>query len=474
MMIFFWVALIVLLFVFLRKVIKGRVQIIGEESVKEKRRIMFAAHLTIGHTRALSIVAKELRKMGHEVSFVMMDMEMPFASLMPEHLRTAMEIPRSFRRDGFPVFNVSSTLESMIYGLILPMKTGYKELECAIKFFTSGIDTQAKQISDYAKKWKADIIVADYLMLSGYFGSKLAGIPYISVYHTALPFKVDSAPAFGSGLHSDARKEDLDYAKSCFSKINEVFMERTKRASSKLGIDDQLSFNKPISQDLNILLSKPFLEPSLSDLSEYNVLFSGPCMPLESDSNINDPCLSLVKGLKATFVYVSLGTVFNNQINVFSTIINGITSLFEKYEDLHIIVSAGATYDNLLSKSNERIHIYKRVPQAELLKSIHAVVTHGGNNTVQETLSCGIPMIVIPFGSDQYENAIRVQLLGVGISVRKEELTSEKIRESTEFLLTNEFQTKARAIKEKFANEKNGTISVVESILGIIENNKKP
>jgi UDP:flavonoid glycosyltransferase YjiC (YdhE family) len=55
------------------------------------------------------------------------------------------------------------------------------------------------------------------------------------------------------------------------------------------------------------------------------------------------------------------------------------------------------------------------VPQPAILQHCDLVITHGGNNTTTECLHHGKPMIALPLFWDQYDNAQRVEDVGIGV-----------------------------------------------------------
>jgi UDP:flavonoid glycosyltransferase YjiC (YdhE family) len=58
--------------------------------------------------------------------------------------------------------------------------------------------------------------------------------------------------------------------------------------------------------------------------------------------------------------------------------------------------------------------VRRRVPVLDLLPHLHAVVAHGGLNTVSEALVHGVPLIVAPIKGDQALNAEAVRAVGAG------------------------------------------------------------
>ncbi|MGW2257628.1 glycosyltransferase [Streptomyces sp. NPDC001780] len=60
------------------------------------------------------------------------------------------------------------------------------------------------------------------------------------------------------------------------------------------------------------------------------------------------------------------------------------------------------------------VHITEHLPQPLLLESVDLFLTHGGFNSIRESLRTGTPLAVLPQFADQYDNARRVQELGIG------------------------------------------------------------
>jgi UDP:flavonoid glycosyltransferase YjiC (YdhE family) len=113
-------------------------------------------------------------------------------------------------------------------------------------------------------------------------------------------------------------------------------------------------------------------------------------------------------------IYVSLGTIFNDNLFVFETIINAI-KLFKardqaiKFEDLWVVMSLGNSvykkFQVKISEENyelaENIVLCASVPQVELLKRTSLFITHAGMNSASEAVHYAVPVLCIPMQIDQ-------------------------------------------------------------------------
>lgn len=99
-------------------------------------------------------------------------------------------------------------------------------------------------------------------------------------------------------------------------------------------------------------------------------------------------------------VFVSMGSMGS----VCRVLMSRLVEMLSKSPN-RFIFSLGPSYEHLTEESTLPSNIWaaKFVPQIEVLQLVDLVVTHGGNNTVLESLYFGKPMIVAPLFAEQPE-----------------------------------------------------------------------
>jgi UDP:flavonoid glycosyltransferase YjiC (YdhE family) len=60
---------------------------------------------------------------------------------------------------------------------------------------------------------------------------------------------------------------------------------------------------------------------------------------------------------------------------------------------------------------------FAELPFASVMPHVAAVIHHGGFGTMVRAMLAGIPQIIVPFGADRRDNAIRIERLGIGVRV---------------------------------------------------------
>jgi UDP:flavonoid glycosyltransferase YjiC (YdhE family) len=86
-------------------------------------------------------------------------------------------------------------------------------------------------------------------------------------------------------------------------------------------------------------------------------------------------------------------------------------------------------------------------PQDWIFSQAGAVINHGGIGTIARALRAGAPLIVEPYGNDQFYNARQVVAMGAGAAVHPHRLTTEGlVRVLREKVLTDKAIARAREL----------------------------
>ncbi len=76
------------------------------------------------------------------------------------------------------------------------------------------------------------------------------------------------------------------------------------------------------------------------------------------------------------------------------------------------------------------------LPQVTLLGRATLAVTHGGNNSVTEAVTAGVPMLVLPFSTDQFAGAAALERTGLGEALDPNAATVDELTAALRRLLT--------------------------------------
>ena len=120
-------------------------------------------------------------------------------------------------------------------------------------------------------------------------------------------------------------------------------------------------------------------------------------------------------------IYSSLGTLQNAKTNLFQSFVEACNGL-----DVQLVI-AGRNQESL-GPLPENVIATSYAPQLELLEKASLTVTHGGLNTVLDSLSCGVPMIVVPLTYEQPAIAMRVARIGAGKVLPLSCVSSQRLR----------------------------------------------
>ena len=127
-----------------------------------------------------------------------------------------------------------------------------------------------------------------------------------------------------------------------------------------------------------------------------------------------------------------------------------------------MIVSKGPQHELLQLADNMAGEEF--LPQTSVLPQVELVITHGGNNTTTESLYFGKPMVVLPLFWDQYDNAQRVDELGLGRRFAPYTCTADELTGAIDALLADStLAARLEAISARVRSEP-GTVRAADLI----------
>ena len=163
------------------------------------------------------------------------------------------------------------------------------------------------------------------------------------------------------------------------------------------------------------------------------------------DKNLKIPRQFLESNKK--LIYFSLGSMGSINIQLMERMIG-----FLSKSEHNFIVSMAQSFEKIRLSNN--MWGQAVVPQIQILSKVDLVITHGGNNTVAESLTFGKPMIVLPLFGDQYDTAQRVHDKGFGIRLDPFGCTRNELLDAINNLLNDlDLKNRLRNISDRIKNE---------------------
>ena len=140
----------------------------------------------------------------------------------------------------------------------------------------------------------------------------------------------------------------------------------------------------------------------------------------QTDLDYELPAAAQRRPAGSSLIYLSLGTLGCADTVLMQRLLDALSRTRHYY-----IVSTGSSGEQL--KLSESMIGQPSLPQTKVIPLVDLVITHGGNNTVTDSLHFGKPMLLFPILWDQHDNAQRMQDMGFGVRINTYRFTDEEL-----------------------------------------------
>jgi MGT family glycosyltransferase len=389
-------------------------------------RFLFVASPIVGHIFPTIPVGRELMDRGHEVAWVghtngvaeFLPDWAPFISLadaMPPEVLEAIRAQTGRAAGGVAGF--VGVWRDYVVPVARQMLPG---VHAAIDAFAP------------------DVVVVDQQALAGAVAAEARGLPWATTATTS----VELVGWVGETM-ADVAEQYLDPATITYlTKVRDWLKALIRDLVVELGLDPARAgnFDPRFSSRLVLAFTTPEMLGFDARFPDHFALL-GPSIG-ERPDEIAFPWdwLDEAKPL----VLVSLGTInWRGGRRFFKAAAEALSTM-----DVQAVFIAP---DGIDFEPPPNVLVREKVPQLALLDHVAAVVSHGGQNTVTETLAVGRPLVVAPIRDDQPLVADQVSRAGAGVTVRFSRVTADQLRGALESVLFDKrFRAAAEDVQASF------------------------
>jgi UDP:flavonoid glycosyltransferase YjiC (YdhE family) len=293
----------------------------------------------------------------------------------------------------------------------------------------------ARRVRHIVADVRPSAVLLDHLAFGAAIGLHSLGVPYGDVvlgHPTALPvgdeiYGVPSAwpPAIGPDALDLAQLRAT--AAGVTDAFTRIFNETLRTLEPEaVPVEDALSAHGEL-----VLFSYPGeLHGPIRSAKLPRHAFIGSAVRRESADP--ETITWLDKPDRRPLVVVSMGTFLSARIDVLARIAAALRKV-----DVRVAMAIGDNDPAALGEIPTDWLVRPSLAQVTLLERAAVLITHGGNNSVTEALTFGVPMLVMPFSTDQFDGAAAVERNLAGIALDPNSASRPLIAGAVRGLLRN-------------------------------------
>jgi MGT family glycosyltransferase len=319
----------------------------------------------------------------------------------------------------------------------------------------------AEDLLDEIEREPTDVLVVDFMLAGSVAGAEHAGVPTAALMHTVYCLPAPERPAFGPGLvpTSGPGGRVRDRALTLVARPAQgPGLRDLNAARRRLGLAPVASAADQLERvDRLLVMTSQAFDLPLSSLPG-NVRYVGAQVDDHVDAADVDPAAFCAEATPLVVMTLSMRFALPK---VAQRTLDALGAL-----PVHGLITLGfsPSADGLRLPPN--VSATHFVPHRAVLPSASLVITHGGLGTVMAAIAHGVPLLCIPLKNDQFENAVRVEAVGVGLRMSKHARPRALARTIKEMLREPCFRTAARRLAARLGREPRGlAIEELEALI---------
>ena len=257
----------------------------------------------------------------------------------------------------------------------------------------------------------ADVVVGNFFLFGAQIGAEAEGVPFVFLVPNLLSFPGSGTPPLGPGFKP---------ARGPLGRARDAALTRVMTRLFDKGLDRLNEVRRanglaPIASVLENFARADRLLMLTSSAFDYEG-FSPPPNVRVVGPRLDDPAWAgdwTPPPGDDPLVLVGMSSTFMDHADVLQRVTTALGEL-----PVRGLVTTGPSIALDAIDAPPNVTVVERAPHSEVLRHAAAAVTHAGHGTVIKALAAGVPVVALPLGRDQLDNAARVAHHGAGLRLK--------------------------------------------------------
>jgi UDP:flavonoid glycosyltransferase YjiC (YdhE family) len=325
-------------------------------------------------------------------------------------------------------------------------------------------EAYARDVLDALEAFPADALAVDYMLAGALIGAERSGLPTALLVHTPYPLPAAGVPPFGLGLMPArsiaGRVRDAVLGAFMTRMFNGLGLVPLNAARARLDLPALATVYDQLRKADKVLVmtSQRFDFAGAVELPA-KVRFVGP--GLDDPTWVAPWTPPWRDATPDPLVVVGLGSTFQNQRALTQKLVDALSSM-----RVRGLITLGDVFDPAELTLPEHVYAVRSAPHRQLFPHASCVVAHGGHGTVMKALASGVPLLCVPLGRDQADNAARVVASGSGLRLKASASVAELRQALTRLIEDPAFARSAARLASDIAMDvaRDGAVLELEAI----------
>lgn len=323
----------------------------------------------------------------------------------------------------------------------------------------------ARDVVTEVARARPDAIVTSEMLFGAMAGAEASRVPLVLFCPNVPLFPVEGVPPIGPGLTPARTDEERAMHAEISQGLAQIFNQGLPALNAT-----RRSLELP---ELDHVLQQPAGAASILFGTARAFDFAPPALPprhyyvapqLHDTARIEDWTSPWPTDDTRPLAVLSFSTTFQNQGAALQRVIDAFAGL-----PLRLLVTLGPALNPKDFRTSDNVRLVTQAPHGVVMPEAALVIAHGGHGTVMRGLVNDRPLLVMPMGRDQTDNAVRVEARGAGLTLDPKTASTAEIRAAVLRLASEaSFAENARRLGAEIRAEMEGSpvVALLEEAVG--------